>query len=57
MYGFAPTEEQKMLVDAISRFSKGDLRPAAHDAEEERTLPASLDRKGLGVGIPSSIHT
>lgn len=51
MYGFAPTEEQKMLVDAISRFSKGDLRPAAHDAEEERTLPPSLIEKGWELGF------
>lgn len=51
MYGFAPTEEQKMLVDAIARYSKGDLRPAARDAEEDRTLPASLVEKGWELGF------
>jgi alkylation response protein AidB-like acyl-CoA dehydrogenase len=51
MYGFAPTEEQKMLIDAIARYSKGDLRPAARDAEEERTLPASLVEKGWELGF------
>jgi acyl-CoA dehydrogenase len=51
MYGFAPTEEQKMLVDAISRYSKGDLRPAARDAEEERKLPSTLVEKGWELGF------
>ena len=51
MYGFAPTEEQKMLVDAISRYSKGDLRPAARDAEEDRTLPPALVEKGWELGF------
>ena len=40
-----------MLVDAIARYSKGDLRPAARDAEEERTLPAPLVEKGWELGF------
>ncbi len=51
MYGFAPTDEQKMLVDAFGRYSKGDLRPAARDAEEDRTLPPSLIEKGWELGF------
>ncbi len=51
MYGFTPTDEQKMLVDAIARYSKGDLRPAARDAEEEKTLPPALVRKGWELGF------
>ena len=51
MYGFTPTEEQKMLMDAVARFSKSDLRPAAHDAEEEKTLPKKLINKGWELGI------
>jgi len=51
MYGFTPTDEQKMLVDAIGRFSKGDLRPASHDADEEGGLPASLVEKGWELGL------
>ena len=35
MYSFEPTEEQKMLVDAIRRFAVDDLRAAARDADEE----------------------
>jgi acyl-CoA dehydrogenase len=51
MYGFVPTEEQKMLVDAVGRYAKGDLRPAARDAEEDRTLPPALVEKGWELGF------
>jgi acyl-CoA dehydrogenase len=51
MYGFAPTEEQQMLVEAIHRFAKDDLRPAAHEAEETCSLPDKLVRKGWELGL------
>lgn len=51
MYGFSPTDEQKMLIDAVARFSRSDLRIAAHDAEEEKKLPAKLISKGWDLGV------
>jgi acyl-CoA dehydrogenase len=51
MYGFTPTEEQKMLIDAVARYAKSDLRLAAHDAEEEKKLPQKLIGKGWELGI------
>lgn len=51
MYSFEPSEEQKMLVDTISRFASGNLRPAAHDADETCELPKNLIRKGWELGI------
>jgi acyl-CoA dehydrogenase len=51
MYGFLPTDEQKMLIDAVGRFAKGDLRPKAHDAEEDKSLPMSLINKGWELGL------
>lgn len=50
MYSFTPTEEQKMLVDAISRYANQDLRAKAHDAEEEGMLPQNLVEKGWELG-------
>ena len=35
MYSFEPTEEQKMLMDAVRRFATDDLRSIYRDAEEE----------------------
>jgi len=51
MYSFEPSDEQKMLIDAVSRYAANDLRPAAHDAEENRELPPKLINKGWELGV------
>lgn len=51
MYSFEPSDEQKMLVDASRRYATTDLRAAAHDAEENKELPAKLISKGWELGI------
>jgi len=50
MYSFEPSEEQKMLVDAVRRFAVDDLRTASRDADEEGQLPLSLIEKGWELG-------
>lgn len=51
MYSFEPSEEQKMLIDTINRYASGDLRPAAHDADEEKQFPAKVIEKGWELGV------
>lgn len=51
MYSFEPDEEQKMLIDAIKRYATSDLRPKAHEAEEEHQLPEPLVEKGWELGV------
>jgi len=51
MSSFEPTEEQAMLVEAVKRFATNDLRPAAHDADEEREFASDLVEKGWELGI------
>ena len=51
MYSFEPSEEQKMLIDAINRYALGDLRAKAHDAEEEKLFPSALVEKGWELGF------
>jgi alkylation response protein AidB-like acyl-CoA dehydrogenase len=51
MYGFEPSEEQRMLLDAVKRYAQNDLRPAAREAEESGELPASLIEKGWELGV------
>ncbi len=51
MYSFEPTDEQKMLIDAVSRYAANDLRKAAHDAEENKELPPKLISKGWELGV------
>jgi acyl-CoA dehydrogenase len=51
MYSFEPSEEQKMLIEAVSRYAAADLRPAAREAEESRELPMKLIGKGWELGV------
>lgn len=51
MYSFEPTEEQKMLVDAIGRYANLDLKAKAHDADEAGNLPQKLVDKGWELGF------
>ncbi len=51
MYSFTPSDEQKMLIDAVARYAKSDLRPVAHDAEEERSLSTKAVSRGWELGI------
>ena len=51
MYSFEPTEEQKMLIDTVSRFAHSNLRPVSHDADEEGHLPLSIIKKGWELGV------
>jgi alkylation response protein AidB-like acyl-CoA dehydrogenase len=51
MYSFNPSEEQSMLMDAARRFAENDLSPIAHDADEERELPADVIEKGWELGV------
>ena len=51
MYSFEPTDEQKMLVDAIQRFAINDLRPAAREADEQSQIPKALVEKGWALGL------
>lgn len=51
MYSFEPTDEQKMLIDAVQRFALNDLREAAHDADEAGEMPQALIEKGWELGV------
>lgn len=51
MYSFEPSDEQKMLIEAVNRYAANDLRPAARDAEESGELPPKLIEKGWELGV------
>jgi acyl-CoA dehydrogenase len=48
---FSPSEDQRMLIDAINRYAVNDVRKIAHDADERGELPANVVRKGWELGI------
>jgi alkylation response protein AidB-like acyl-CoA dehydrogenase len=51
MYSFEPTDEQRMLIEAVQRYAGTDLRPAAHDADEGCEFPFNLVEKGWELGL------
>lgn len=51
MYSFEPSEEQKMLIEAVNRYALNDLRAKAHDADEEADWPRPLIEKGWELGL------
>ena len=51
MYSFDPTEEQQMLIEAVEKFAGNDLRPAAHEAEENCELQKKILNKGWELGL------
>jgi alkylation response protein AidB-like acyl-CoA dehydrogenase len=56
MISFTPTDEQNLISETVKRYASERLRPAAHDADESRTLPTALVHKGWELGLlPSAI--
>jgi len=51
MISFQPTDEQKMLVDSIRRYSEADVRKVAHEADEQDHAPDSVIGKGWELGL------
>src|SRR5256885_1310702 len=56
MLGFTPTEEQKMLIDAVNTYAVKDVRKVAHDTDESGQLSADVLRRGWELGLmPAAI--
>lgn len=56
MLDFRLDEEQKMLVEAISRYARERVRKVYRDAEEEQTIPADVLQAGWEIGLlPTSL--
>ena len=51
MYGFEPSEEQRMLIDAVERYAANQLRAAGREADEAGELPPELIEKGWELGV------
>lgn len=51
MYSFEPTEEQRMLMNAVGHYSNNVLRTAGREAEESGKLQKKILEKGWDLGI------
>ena len=54
---FVPDDEQQMLMDAVDRFAKEQMRNAFRDADEDGVIPDEIVQAGrdfgmLAIGIP-----
>jgi alkylation response protein AidB-like acyl-CoA dehydrogenase len=56
MISFDPSEEQRMLIDAVGRFAEKEIRTVYRDCEEEGEIPQNLIEKGWELGlVPAGI--
>ena len=51
MVAFTLTEDQQRLVETIHRYTVNDVRPAAHEADEDGRLPQGIIQKGWELGL------
>ncbi|MGO8951169.1 MAG: acyl-CoA dehydrogenase family protein [Ktedonobacterales bacterium] len=54
MISFAPTDEQQLVVDTISRYARERVHAARHEADEQRAYPANLIQEGWRLGLASA---
>ena len=56
MISFTPNDEQQLIIETVRRYATERLRPAAHDADENRAVPPEIITKGWDLGLlPSAI--
>jgi alkylation response protein AidB-like acyl-CoA dehydrogenase len=56
MLSFTPTEDQQLLIDTLHRYATNDMRPAAHNADEDCKPPLNVVQTGWRIGLlPSAI--
>ena len=51
MISFNPSEEQRQIIDMVSRFAADVVRPNAHDCEEDKNIPDDLLAKFWELGL------
>ncbi|ACU98002.1 Acyl-CoA dehydrogenase [Saccharomonospora viridis] len=51
LFDLTPTDEQQMIVETVSEFAAEQLRPAAAEADDTRTLPDGLLERAAELGL------
>lgn len=51
MVNFSPSEEQELLRQTLSSFTRDVVRPEARDADEKNAVPEGLPAKGWELGL------
>lgn len=51
LFDVSLSEEQQMIADSVRLFASDELRPAAHDADEQLCIPDTLLRSSMDIGL------
>ena len=54
MLGFQPTEEQQLIRDTVAEFAREQIRPVAHDADENGEIPSTVVQQAWELGLVQS---
>lgn len=54
MVNFQPTEEQQLIRETVASFAREQMRPVAHDADENGQIPNSLIQQAWDLGLVQS---
>ncbi len=54
MVSFQPSEDQQIIRDMVASFAAEQIRPAAHEADEEGIVPHALVQQGWELGLAQS---
>lgn len=52
VFDLTPTEDEQMLVDAVTEYAEEVVRPAAAEADEACATPDTVLKAGLELGLP-----
>lgn len=52
VFDLTPTEDEQMLVDAVTEYAEEVVRPAASEADEACATPDTVLKAGLELGLP-----
>ncbi len=54
MVSFQPSEDQQLIRDTVAAFAREQVRPHAHDADENGVIPSDVVQQGWDLGLVQS---
>src|SRR6185295_14010981 len=54
MVSFQPTDEQQLIRETVAAFAREQVRPLAHEADEQGIIPAAVIQQGWDLGLVQS---
>src|SRR6476469_3656947 len=51
MIGFSPTDDQKLMADAVAQLARSTLRPRMREIEKARGVPEEIRKVAFEMGL------